>query len=88
MEVQFKRTTWNADTHCCICGQGFELIWDQQPGSDCASALFEIQKSLCNHHHRDQKGPEAHPQSGYLFPEWKRLPHDERRGQPSLCTIP
>lgn len=88
MEVQFKKTTWNADTYCCICGQGFELIWEQQPRPDRPAAFIEIQKTLCNHHHRDQKGPEAHPQSGYLFPEWKRPPQDERRAQPRLCTNP
>ncbi len=69
MEVRFKRTTWNADTHCYICGQGFELIWDQQPRPDRPTVLSEIQKTLCNHHHLDQKGTEAHPQCGYFYPK-------------------
>src|SRR5579863_8116404 len=25
VQVQFKSTDRNADTHCCVCGQGFEL---------------------------------------------------------------
>ena len=69
MQVQFKSTNRNADTHCCICGQGFELLWEQQPRSDRPSALFEIQKTLCNHHH-GQTGRQAHPQSGLLSSEW------------------
>lgn len=88
MEVQFKRATWNADAHCLICGQGFELVWDQQPRSDRPEILTEIHRTLCNQHHCDQQGPEAHPPSGYLFPASKRAPQEERRGQATLCTNP
>jgi hypothetical protein len=63
------------------------LIWEQQSSSESPEALLEIQKTLCNHH-RDHTGPQAHPQSGYLFPEWKRSPQGERRGQPGACTNP
>jgi hypothetical protein len=68
MQVHFKSTSQNANTHCCVCGQGFALSWDRKPNSGITDVLFEIQKSLCDHH-RDQKGPQAHPQNGILIPE-------------------
>jgi hypothetical protein len=63
MQVQFKSTDGNANTHCCVCGQGFELSWERRPVSEVTKVLFEIQKKLCSHH-RDQNGPQAHPPSG------------------------
>jgi hypothetical protein len=69
MQVQFKSTDGNANTHCCVCGQGFELSWERRPVSEITKVLFEIQKKLCNHH-RDQSGPQAHPPIGMLIPEW------------------
>jgi len=69
MQVQFKSTNRNADTHCCVCGQGFVIFWEWQSRSERAEALFEIQRTLCNHH-RDQRGTQAHPQSGFLVSEW------------------
>ncbi len=70
MQVQFKSTNRNADTHCCVCGQGFVLSWEREPRIEYTEILFEIQKTLCNHH-RNQIGSQAHPQSGMLVPEWK-----------------
>jgi len=69
MQVQFRSTDGNANTHCCVCGQGFELAWERRPVSEVTNVLFEIQKKLCSHH-RDQTGPQAHPASGMLIPEW------------------
>ena len=73
MKVFFKSTDQNANTHCCVCGQGFELSWDRKPGSRITDVLFQIQKSLCDHH-SDEMGPQAHPLSGMvvadLIPEW------------------
>ena len=69
MQVQFRSTNQNANTHCCVCGQGFELTWERRPVLEFTTVLFEIQKNLCNHH-RDQIGPQAHPQSGVLIPDW------------------
>jgi hypothetical protein len=68
MQVYFKSTDQNANTHCCVCGQGFSLSWERKPNSRFSDILFEIQKSLCDHH-RDQMGPQAHPQSGILVPD-------------------
>ncbi|MGA9672894.1 MAG: hypothetical protein WBQ94_27000, partial [Terracidiphilus sp.] len=67
MKVFFKSTDLHANTHCCVCGQGFALSWERKPSSGIADLLFEIQKSLCGHH-QDQKGPHAHPQSGVVIP--------------------
>jgi hypothetical protein len=69
MQIQFKSTDQNANTHCCVCGQGFELTWERRPVSEVTKVLFEIQKYLCSHH-RDHTGPQAHPESGLLIPEW------------------
>jgi hypothetical protein len=69
MQVYFESTNQNANTHCCVCGQGFALSWERKPNLKITDILFEIQKSLCDHHH-DQKGPQAHPQSGIVDPDW------------------
>jgi hypothetical protein len=70
VQVQFKSTDRNADTHCCVCGQGFELLWEGQPRLESSEFFFEIQKRLCNHHKND-RDRQAHPRSGFLFPERK-----------------
>jgi hypothetical protein len=72
MQIQFKSTVENANTHCCVCGQGFELTWERRSFLEVTKILFEIQKNLCNHH-REQTGPQAHPESGVLIPEWAPL---------------
>ena len=69
MQVQFRSTTQNANTHCCVCGQGFELTWERRPVHEVTKILFEIQKNLCKHH-TEQYGPQAHPECGVLMPEW------------------
>jgi hypothetical protein len=69
MQIQFKSTDGIANTHCCVCGQGFELTWERRSVPEVTNVLFEIQKNLCNHH-REQTGPQAHPESGVLIPEW------------------
>jgi hypothetical protein len=70
MQIQFKSTNRNADTHCCICGQGFVLSWEREPRTEYTEILFEIQKTLCNHH-RNHIGSQPHPPSGLLVSEWK-----------------
>jgi len=69
MQIQFRSTDQNANTHCCVCGQGFELTWERRPVAEVTKVLFEIQKNLCNHH-QEQTGPQAHPESGVLIPDW------------------
>jgi hypothetical protein len=73
MQVLCKSTNGNAETTCCICGQGFVMFWERQSRSERAEALREIQKTLRGHH-SDKGGPEAHPSdhpsSGFLVPEW------------------
>lgn len=74
MKVFFKSTDGKANTHCCVCGQGFMLSWERKPSEGITDVLFEIQKSLCDHHRSDGMGRQAHPQSGtvisHLVPEW------------------
>jgi hypothetical protein len=88
VHVQFKITDRNADTHCCVCGQGFELLWERQPHLEPTEFFFEIQKKLCSHHKSDN-GRGAHPRSGFLFPERKPAASPVRVyfGQPQIFTI-
>lgn len=69
MQVLCKKTNGNAETHCCVCGQGFVIFWDRQSRTERIAALHEIQNVLRNHH-RNKAGPEAHPQDSYAIPEW------------------
>jgi hypothetical protein len=69
MQVLCKRTNGFAETHCCVCGQGFVMFWERQSRSERLDAMKDIQKALRNQH-RHHKGPEAHPGSPFLVPEW------------------
>ncbi len=69
MQVFCKKMEGNAETHCCVCGQGFVMFWERQSRSERVEALREIQKFL-RHQHRNQAGPEAHPNGGFLVPAW------------------
>ena len=69
MQVLCKSTNGNAETHCCVCGQGFVLFWERQSHAERIEAMREIQKTLRDQH-RHQPGPQAHPASGFLVPEW------------------
>ncbi len=70
MQVLCKSTSGFAETHCSICGQGFVMFWERQSRAERLEAMREIQKTL-RHQHRNQKGVEAHPNGGFLVPEWK-----------------
>ena len=69
MQVLCKTSDSQVETHCHICGQGFQLFWERHTRMEQADALREIDKTLRNHH-RSQSGPDAHPQRGFLVPEW------------------
>ncbi|MDR3775244.1 MAG: hypothetical protein P4L26_17955 [Terracidiphilus sp.] len=69
MQVLCKSTNGNAETHCSVCGQGFVLFWERQSRSERIEAMREIQMTLL-HQHRSQRGREAHPNGGFLVPEW------------------
>ena len=70
MQVLCKATNGNAETHCCICGQGFVMFWDRQSRAERVAALHEIQEAL-RAHHRIAAGPEAHPTASFPVPDWK-----------------
>jgi hypothetical protein len=70
MQVLCKSSNGHADTHCRVCGQGFALFWERQSKPERTQALREIEKALRSHHY-NQSGPEAHPNRGFLIPEWK-----------------
>jgi len=70
MQVLCKSTSGSAETRCCVCGQGFAMFWERQSRSERAEVIREIQMTL-RHQHRNQKGPEAHPNGGFLAPESK-----------------
>jgi hypothetical protein len=69
MQVMCKTTSHAADVCCSVCGQGFALYWERQNKMERTQVLSQIAKTLRGHH-RDKSGPEAHPQRGFLFPEW------------------
>jgi hypothetical protein len=69
MQVLCKSTQGNAELYCSVCGQGFVMFWERQSRAERLEAIREIQNSL-RHQHRNQRGPEAHPNGGFLVPEW------------------
>lgn len=69
MQVLCKKTNGNAETHCCVCGQGFVMFWDRQSRNERVTALHEIQEAL-RRHHRNLNGTEAHPENSFPVPEW------------------
>lgn len=69
MQVLCKSTNGFAETHCCICGQGFVMFWDRQSHSERIAALHEIQDTL-RRQHRHCPGREAHPKENFPVPEW------------------
>ena len=69
MQVLCKATNGNAETHCCICGQGFVMFWDRQSRSERVATMHEIQETF-RRHHRAAAGPEAHPTGLFPVPDW------------------
>jgi hypothetical protein len=68
MQVLCKSTNGNAETHCCVCGQGFVLFWERQSRTERMEAMREIQDTLRSQH-RNNRGSDAHPSSCFLVPE-------------------
>jgi len=69
MQVLCRPTNRNAETRCCRCGQGFVMFWERQSRTERKEILFEIQKTLCDHH-RNQNGPDVHPHTDFLAPDY------------------
>jgi hypothetical protein len=69
MQVLCKSTSGTGEFNCPVCGQGFVAFWERQSRAERAEALREIQLAL-RAHHAKLAGPQAHPQSGFLIPEW------------------
>jgi hypothetical protein len=69
MQVLCKSSKGAFETSCSVCGQGFVLFWERQTKMEKATALREVAKILRGHHNR-KAGPEAHPDRGFLVPEW------------------
>jgi hypothetical protein len=69
MQVLCKSTSGNAETYCCVCGQGFVMFWERQSRTERIEAIREIQNTL-RHQHRNQRGKEAHPSGSFLVPDW------------------
>ena len=70
MQVLCKSTNGNAEMHCIVCGQGFVMFWERQSRTERTESIKEIQRTLRDQH-RNQRGPAAHPNGGFLVPEWK-----------------
>jgi hypothetical protein len=45
------------------------MFWERQSRMERAEALREIHRVLASHH-KNTPGPLAHPQSGFLVPQW------------------
>ncbi len=69
MQVLCKSSKDAVETCCSVCGQGFVLFWERQTRMEKATTLREVAKTLRSHHTR-KDGPEAHPDRGFLVPEW------------------
>jgi hypothetical protein len=69
MQVLCKKTNGNAEMHCCVCGQGFVMFWERQSRAERTESAKEIQLTL-RHQHRNGRNTEAHPNGGFLVPEW------------------
>ncbi len=69
VKIFCKSTNGNAEFRCSVCGQGFVLFWERQPRTERIAVLGEIQETM-RRHHRTSPGPEAHPQGGFLAPDW------------------
>lgn len=69
MQVLCKSSKSAAETTCSVCGQGFVLFWERQSKLERTLALQEVAKTLRGHHSKIA-GPEAHPERGFLVPEW------------------
>ena len=83
MQVFCKSTNGNAELRCCVCGQGFVLFWDRQPLRQRTTVMSEIQETL-RRQHRAADGTAAHPQGGFLAPEWSR---DNERDFAATATL-
>ena len=70
MQVLCKSSNEQPDTCCSVCGQGFVLFWERPTKTERAQALREVEKTIRSHHY-NQAGPEAHPNRGFVVPEWK-----------------
>jgi hypothetical protein len=69
MQVLCKSSDQNVETHCSVCGQGFVLFWERVIAMEKDEALKEIEKTL-REHHLARSGADAHPEHGFLVPEW------------------
>lgn len=65
MQVYCKVSSQAAETHCSVCGQGFNLIWERPRKADRAHILQEVARTLRGHH-RGHSGPGAHPTRAFL----------------------
>jgi hypothetical protein len=69
MQVLCKSSKEATEVCCSVCGQGFVLFWERQTRMEKANTLREVASKLRSHHNR-LEGPEAHPDRGFLVPEW------------------
>ncbi len=69
MQVLCKSSNEGASICCSVCGQGFALYWERQSKIERSLATQEIAKTLRSHHTK-HAGPAAHPDRGFLVPEW------------------
>ena len=69
MQVLCKSSNDATEVSCSVCGQGFVLFWERQTRMEKTTALREVATKLRSHH-MQLEGREAHPERGFLVPEW------------------
>jgi hypothetical protein len=69
MQVLCKSSEKNVEAHCSVCGQGFVLYWERTTTMEKEEALAEVERTLRSHH-RGNTTISAHPNRGFLVPEW------------------
>jgi hypothetical protein len=69
MQVLLKSAETAVETRCSVCGQGFVMFWERTSKMEKIEALRQIDSTL-RHHHHSGKIQHAHPEKGFLVPEW------------------
>ncbi len=86
MQVLCKRTSGDAEFHCCVCGQGFVMFWERESQADRMEAKRELQEML-RRQHRMHRGPEAHPAGEFVVPSWRGTFTPATRGNPPVSDL-
>jgi hypothetical protein len=68
MQILSKCAKGSAEIECCVCRQGFVVIWERRSRAERSADIGVIQAALRAHHSKIA-GPAAHPTDGFAVPE-------------------